>query len=464
MVHDPIISPLSDKPNGQQVLNAPPRREAPWDRPIDQRHGAKSHAWIWITLLILIAGVVGYFVYTRLTQTDPKAAGRDAAGRAVPVVAVPARQGDMNIYLNGLGSVTALNTVTVRARVDGQLMEVNFVEGEVVKEGKPLFEIDPRPYKVQLAQAEGQMAKDQAQLKNAQADLKRYQIAREAVSQQQLDTAAANVANFEGAVKVDQGQIDSAKLQIFYCTITAPITGRIGLRMVDRGNMIHASDANGLAVITQLQPVALLFSLPEDAIPSVVKKMNAGVKLDVEAYDRDFKVKLATGTLLAIDSQIDSNSGTVRFKAIFPNEDNSLFPNQFINARLLIETIKDAVLVPNAAVQRSPQSAFVYVVKRDDKGDSTVDMRNIEVGPTEGDDTVIQGGLSPAEMVVTDGIDKLQQGAKVTLGRPAATRPTTGGGGGAGRGPATQHSPATQHTSGNGGGSRGAGNRRAAEQ
>jgi multidrug efflux system membrane fusion protein len=470
MAPDPIVSPLSDKPNGQQVLNAPPpRREAPWDRPAqaDQHREKKGHAWIWITLLLLIAGVVGYFVYARLHEpADPKGAaggGRaGAAGRAVPVVAIPARQGDMNIYLNGLGSVAALNTVTIRARVDGQLMAVNFVEGQVVHEGDPLFEIDPRPYQVQLAQAEGQMAKDQAQLKNAKADLERYQMAREAVSQQQLDTAAAAVANFEGAVKVDQGQIDSAKLQIAYCHITAPLTGRIGLRVVDRGNMIHANDASGLAVITQLQPVSVLFSLPEDAIPRVVKQMNAGNKLPVEAYDRDLKVKLATGTLLAIDSQIDPTSGTVRFKAIFPNEDNSLFPNQFVNARLLINTIKDAVLVPSAAVQRSPQSTFVYVVSSDTKGDgkgeSTVEMRNIEVGPTEGDDTVIQSGLAPSEMVVVEGIDKLQQGAKVTVGRPG-TRPTgAGGSGGAGRGPSTQRTPATQRSGANGSG---AGSRRA---
>jgi membrane fusion protein, multidrug efflux system len=473
MVPDPIVSPLSDKPNGQHAIQAPPppplHREAaaaaPWDRPPAEQRQGKSHAWIWITLLLIAACVVGYFVYQRLHNADSGASprgGRDAAGRAVPVVAVTSRKGDMNIYLNGLGSVAALNTVTIRARVDGQLMQVNFVEGQLVHEGDPLFEIDPRPYQVQLVQAEGQMAKDQAQLKNAKADLERYQVAREAVSQQQLDTAAANVSNYEGAVKVDQGQIDSAKLQIAYCHITAPITGRIGLRIVDRGNMIHANDASGLAVITQLQPVAVLFSLAEDAIPRVVKAMNAGVKLPVEAYDRDMKYKIATGTLLAIDSQIDPTSGTIRFKAIFPNEDMTLVPMQFVNARLLVNTIKDAVLLPAAAVQRSPTSSFVYVVKTEpakpeekkpddgkpeaNKPNATVEMRDVEIGPTEGEDTVIESGLAAGEQVVIEGVDKLLPGAKVTVGRPGgATRPTgAGGGAGSGRGPSTQHGPTTR--------------------
>jgi multidrug efflux system membrane fusion protein len=510
MVPDPIVSPLSDKPNGQHVIQAPApppahRREAnPWDRPAAQQRQGRSFAWIWLTLLLIGACVVGYLVYQRLhnaAATTSARGGRDAAARAVPVVTATSRKGDMSIYLNGLGSVAALNTVTIRSRVDGQLMKVYFEEGELVHEGDSLFDIDSRTYEVQRAQAEGQMAKDQAQLKNAKADLERYQVAREAVSQQQLDTAAANVSNFEGAVKVDQGQIDAAKLQITYCHITSPITGRIGLRQVDRGNMIHANDVLGLAVITQLQPVSVIFSLAEDSIPRVVKEMNAGVKLPVEAYDRDMKYKIATGTLLAIDSQIDPTSGTIRFKATFPNEDNALFPMQFVNARLLVNTVKDAILVPTAAVQRSPTSTFVYVLKdekneppksdekkpdatksQDAKPDggnkpeggggnrptATVEMRNVEIGPTEGDDTVIQSGLAAGEQVVIEGVDKLLPGAKVNVARPgSATRPT-GAGAAAGRGaPTTQHGPATQHTgerTGGNGASRGQGNRRTGEQ
>jgi multidrug efflux system membrane fusion protein len=414
-----------------------------------------SKAWIWIPILLVLLGAGGYFVYTRIHSFAEAGSGaggkfRDMKGRVTPVIAATARSGDLKIYLNGLGTVTPLNTVTVRSRVDGQLMKVHFVEGQTVKEGEPLFEIDPRPFEVQKEQAEGQMAKDQAQLKNAKADLQRYQIAKEAVSQQQLDTAAANVSQFEGAVKIDQAAIDSAKLNITYCEIDAPLTGRIGLKVVDKGNIIHASDPNGLAVITQLKPIAVLFSLSEDRIPEVIKQMNAGKKLAVDAFDRSFTNKLGTGTLLAIDSQIDPTSASVRFKAVFPNEDGVLFPNQFVNARLLVDVIKDTILIPSAAVQRSPSETFVYVIKPD----STVEMRGIETGPSEGDQTSIVSGLEAGEKVVTDGVDKLQPGSKVSTGggRPGgATRP-------GGKGAATQGAAGGggewkgQHGGANGGG------------
>jgi len=332
----------------------------------------------------------------------------------VPVVAATVRTGTLGVYLTGLGAVTAFNTVTLRTRVDGQLVKVAFQEGHIVRQGELVAEIDPRPFQVQLAQAEGQLAKDDAQLQNAKVDLERYKVllAQDSVATQQLDTQIALVKQYDGVIKSDQAQIDNAKLQLTYSRLTAPITGRIGLRLVDPGNVVRANDPNnGLAVITQLQPIAVLFTIPEDDLPLVLSKMRPGQSLVVDAYDRTLTKKLATGTLLTIDNQIDPNTGTVKCKAVFPNEDNALFPNQFVNARLLIDTKKDTSIVPAAAVQRSPQGTFVYVVK----DDSTVDMRNIVVGPSEGDEVVIDKGLTPDEVVVIEGVDKLQRGMKVAV-------------------------------------------------
>jgi multidrug efflux system membrane fusion protein len=345
-------------------------------------------------------------------EAAPAAPATPPASRGVPVVAGTARQGNLDIYLSGLGTVTAFNMVTVRSRVSGQLIRVAFQEGQLVRKGDLLAEIDPRPFQVQLAQAEGQMAKDLAQLRNAQRDLERFKtlLSRDMISKQEFDAQIATVDQVEGVIKSDQAQIDNAKLQLTYSRITAPISGRIGLRLVDEGNMVQANDTNGLAVITQLQPIAVLFSIPQDDLPGVLKKMQGGQKLVVEAYNRDLKQKLATGTLLTIDNQIDPNTGTVRCKAVFPNEDNALFPNQFVNARLLVDTRQDAVIVPTAAVQRSPRSTFVYVVK----DDSAVESRNVTIGPSEGDDVAITKGLSPGEVVVIEGVDRLQQGTKVT--------------------------------------------------
>ncbi len=373
--------------------------------------------WIWLTVVCLVA--VGFYFY--FAKAPARSAKQGPNVRTVPVVTVPAKKGDIRIYLSGLGSVTPLNTVTVKSRVDGQLMKVLFREGQIVNSGDLLAEIDPRPFEVQLAQAEGQMARDQALLKNAVLDLKRYQVLSEqdSISKQQLDTQEALVRQYEGAVKVDQGQIDNAKLQIVYCGITAPISGRVGLRLVDPGNIIHATDTNGLIVITQLQPITIIFSIPEDNLTEVLRKLKASQRIPVEAFNREQNQKIASGYLLTIDNQIDPTTGTVRLKAMFPNKENELFPNQFVNALLLLDTKHGTTIVPQAAIQRSPKGAFVYVVK----SDQTAEVRPVGVGPSEGDDISIDKGLSPGEMVVVEGADRLREGSKVELQSQAQNKP-----------------------------------------
>jgi multidrug efflux system membrane fusion protein len=304
-------------------------------------------------------------------------------------------------------------------------MQVHFQEGQTVKAGDVLAEIDPRPFEVQLAQAQGQMAKDQALLADARLDLQRYQVLykQDSIAKQQLDTQASLVRQYEAAIAIDQSQIDNAKLQLTYCHITAPIGGRVGLRLVDPGNIVHATDTTGLVVITQLQPIAVLFAIPEDNLPGILAKLTAGERLSVEAYDRAQQRKLATGSLLTVDNQIDPTTGTVRLKAEFPNADSALFPNQFVNARLLLEVKRGVTLVPNAAIQRGAQDTFVYVVKTD----QTVAMRPVTLGGSEGGTTAISAGLAPGETVVTDGADKLRDGAKVEAQAEKGIRPPRSG-------------------------------------
>ncbi|MDB5355261.1 MAG: mdtA 2 [Phycisphaerales bacterium] len=404
-------------------------------QPPAQQQG--SLLWLWLMLAIVGVGALVWFVVIPrfLSQSAPAGPQR---GGPVPVVTAVTRKGDMNLYLNGLGSVTAFNTVTVHTRVDGELVKIAYTEGQIVQKGQLLAEIDPRPFQVQLTEAQGQWLKDQAALKNAQADLERYKkLFSESLSvtQQQVDTQQALVTQDMGAVKTDEGQIANANLQLTYCEITAPFTGRVGLRLVDQGNIVHAADANGLVMLAQLQPISVVFTIPQDSVGRVQSKMAADPNLVVDAYDRDLKKKLASGTLLAIDNQVDQGTGTVRLKGLFQNQDNALFPNEFVNARLLVDTLHDAVIVPAAAVQRGPDSNFVYVVRSDE----TVEMRTVVTGPAEGDDIVIKSGLAPGDVVVIDGVDKLQQGAKVNTkaqkagggaatrpsGADAATRPTT---------------------------------------
>jgi multidrug efflux system membrane fusion protein len=375
--------------------------------------------WLWL----VAAGLLGGAVYAYKTVSDEsksRAAKQAPPPRSVPVAAVAARKGEVGIYLSGLGAVTPLNTVTLKSRVDGELMRVLFREGQLVRNGELLAEIDPRPFQVQLTQAEGQMARDQAQLKNARLDLERFQTLaqQDSIARQQRDTQEALVRQLEGTVKVDQGQIEAARLQLVYCHINAPLGGRVGLRQVDPGNIVHAADANGLVVITQLQPIAVIFPIPEDSLPPILARLKSGAQLPVEAFDREQKQKLATGTLLTVDNQIDPTTGTVKLKAVFPNRENELFPNQFVNARLLVEMKHDAVIVPASAIQRGPQGTFVYVVK----ADQTVSVRPVTLGVSEGGDTAIATGVAPGEIVVADGAERLREGAKVEVKEPGGQK------------------------------------------
>ena len=388
--------------------------------------------WIWLPLLGIL-GASAYFVLAKpeggkpagMQQSGGKP-GMNAMNRSPPVISAAAKTGDINLYLSGLGTVVPLNTVTVRTRLDGELSAVMFREGQVVRRGDQLAQIDPRPYQVQLAQAEGTMARDQALLKNAQADLERYRtlFEQDSIAKQQLDTQASLVRQHEGALKADQAQIDGAKLQLTYSRITAPISGRLGLRQVDVGNIVHTGDTNGIVVITQLQPITVVFTLPEDNISAVMKKLNSGQKLSVDAYDRAGKTKLASGMLLTVDNQIDPATGTIKLKAQFANDESSLFPNQFVNARMLLDVMREIILIPAAAVQRGTQGTFVYVVK----DDQSVTVRTVKLGPSEGETAAIESGLSAGEIVVVDGTDKLREGAKVEVGEHnAAAAPAAGG-------------------------------------
>jgi multidrug efflux system membrane fusion protein len=348
-----------------------------------------------------------------------KGQGQKGSGQmSVPVAVAKAEKRDMPVVLSGLGSVEAFNTVVVKSRIDGQLVQIAFKEGQEVKQGDLLAVIDPRPYEVALAQAQATLYKDQSALKDAKLNMDRFAglVKDGVIPQQQYDTQVSQVGQLEGAVRADQANVDNVKLNLVYSRITAPVSGRVGLRQVDIGNMIHATDPNGLVVITQLQPIAVIFTLPEDNLPSVTQHMRGG-SLQVEAYSRDDQTKLATGKLLTIDNQIDQSTGTGKLKAVFDNHDHALWPNQFVNARLLLEVRKNNTVVPAAAIQRGPQGTYVFTVKPD----KTVDMRNVTVSFNAGNFTAITSGLAPGETVVTDGQDKLQPGSHVDVRGPAGT-------------------------------------------
>jgi membrane fusion protein, multidrug efflux system len=373
------------------------------------RTKARRHPFVICLLLgltfLLLASFWG------CASANTKSAQANTGPQVVQVAVATAERRDFPVYLSGLGNVQAWNTVSLKSRVDGQIVQIAFKEGEFVKQGELLLVIDPRPYQVALEQAEAALARDQAQLKNAQLDYDRYQgLFKEGViSQQQYNAQQALVGQLGGTMKADQAAIDNAKLQLVYTRVTSPVNGRIGLRLVDIGNMVHATDTNPLLVVTQLQPIAVVFTLPEDSLPTVAQHMR-NTTLAVDAYSRDDSTKIASGKLLTIDNQIDQTTGTGKLKAIFENVDNALIPNQFVNARLLLETRKGSTVIPAAALQRGPQgSTFTYVVKPD----KTVEVRPVKVSLTQGDSSVIASGLAPGDQVVTDGQDKLQAGSHV---------------------------------------------------
>jgi len=416
----------------------------------------RSSAGLWVVLLLfLVVGIAagvyfflpqylpGFLQKSQATTTAAKTGTGKHAGAsdAIRVVPATATKGDIDVYLVGLGSVTPLNTDTIQSRVNGQLMKVDFTEGQLVKEGDKLLEIDTRPFDVTLAQETAQKEHDQALLDNANIDLKRYQTlwSQDSIPQQTLATQQALVKQDQATVDTDQALIDAAKLNIVYCNITAPISGRVGLRLVDVGNYVQSTSSSGLLVITQLQPITVIFTIPEDNVPAVMAKLNASQKLTVDAFDRAAspadmaanKSKLASGTLLTSDNQIDPATGTLKLKAIFPNEDNALFPNQFVNTRLLVQTKTDVVIVPVAAIQYGNQGTFVYVVNGDDPKNATVSMKNVTVGTIDGDRAEITSGIAENDVVVIDGVDKLTDGSKVIVskagGGKAAAAPNTDG-------------------------------------
>jgi len=403
-----------DEPLEEDVVAPEPEPDEPPPARVPQPRKNRRSIWLMLALL-LIAGIAGFLILQRRQKAT--AAGSKPAPPSQPGVSIStavAQQGNIGVYINALGSVAPLSTVTVKSRVDGQLMSVNYREGQMVKQGDVLAEIDSRPFQAQLIQAQGQYERDKALLENANVDLNRYQIAysKNAIPKQQLDTQVATVHQYEGIVKIDQGQIDNAKVQLAYCQITSPTSGRVGLRLVDPGNIVHAADTNGMLVITQLQPINVLFSVAEDYLPQIRQQLHRGSRLTVDAFDRTQQTKLSSGALLTFDNEIDTTTGTIKLKATFPNSDNALFPNQFVNARLLLNTEHGVILVPSAAIQRSATDAFVYVVQPD----QTVAMKTVSTGTTDGNVTAVEG-LNAGDVVAVDGFDKLQNGVKVSVRR-----------------------------------------------
>jgi multidrug efflux system membrane fusion protein len=373
--------------------------------------------------LAVVVGAGWYISQNGTTSTPAARQGRFAAGAATPVGIAAAAKGEIPVIVRALGTVTPLNTVNVKTQITGQLIKVEFKEGQMVKQGDLLAVVDPRPYDVALQQAIGTMQKDEALLKNAQTDLERYKklVAQDSIARQQYDTQISLVRQYEAALVVDQAQVDAAKLNVTYTKILSPLTGRIGLRLVDQGNYVTMADATSICIIIQVQPISVLFTIPEDSLPQVRARLKAGATLEVRVLDRAQKTELAVGKLDTHDNVIDTTTGTVKLRGTFDNKDEALFPNQFVNVRLLVDTVKDATVVPVAAIQRGQPGTYVYLVKADD----TVAIKVVTLGVTDGEKVQITSGLEVGDEVVIDGTDRLRDGAKIR--RPGANPRVTSG-------------------------------------
>jgi len=442
VTHQKLVRPVASPApapapvNGSNgVAPAATQRYAPAPRVKKRRNGI----WFWLLLFLIVVAAAGWTAYHYLSQpqgqettgaqatTGTGAHHRGGASDKIRIVPATATKGDVGVYLVGLGAVTPYNTVTIQARVSGQLMEVNFTDGQTVKKGDKLIQIDDRPYVALLHQYQAQKEHDQALLDNANVDLKRYQVlyAQNSVQQQTLDTQVALVKQDQGTVDSDQAQIEQTQLNIEYCDITSPIDGVVGLRLVDVGNQVTANSSS-LLIVNQVQPIYVDFTIPEDSVPDVTSKLAAGQKLGVEALDRAQKNKLADGYLLTTDNQIDPSTGTLKLRAQFDNKDNALFSNQFVNAKLLLETKKDVVIIPVAAIQYGTQGTFVYTVDDDDPKSATVTMKNVKVGTIDGDKAEITSGVDEDDVVVVDGVDKLANGTKVIVAKSDDTSGNSG--------------------------------------
>jgi membrane fusion protein, multidrug efflux system len=395
------------KPGTEETL---PKTTQPSPDPRPARR-PRRRSWIWVVIVLLLIAAGGFLYYQRQAMEVDQKAKANTVVRPIPVLTATASKGEMGIYVEALGTVTPVYTVTVTSRVQGEIMEVYYREGQLVRKGDPLLEIDPRPYQAAVTQAEGQLAHDTALLNEARIDLDRYRtaLARNAIAQQQVYDQEQTVKQYEGTVQNDQGALDNAKVNLTYCHIASPIDGRVGLRLVDPGNIVQANSTTALVVITQLQPITVIFNVAEDYLSEIEQQLRQGQKMKVEALDRAQEKTIATGTLLTIDNQVDTTTGTVKLRATFDNHDNALFPNQFVNAKLLVRTQQNAVLVPSPAIQRNSQQAFVYLIK-----DQTASVKSITVGASDGSLTAVEG-IQPGDVVAINGFDKLQDGAKVEV-------------------------------------------------
>jgi multidrug efflux system membrane fusion protein len=409
-MNQPIKPPQKAKPTREAAPAAPKPRSA----------------WRLVGTCLLLLLIVAGIVWWTKQQSAPQAQnGRNAAPMSIVPEAVT--KGDINVNINALGTVTSLATVTIRSQISGYLQKVVFTEGDEVKKGDLIAEIDPRPFEATLAQAKGQLARDEAMLKGAQVDLARYQglAAQNAVPHQTLDTQVALVAQDQGTVEADRATVKSAEVNLQYCRILSPLDGRVGLRQVDQGNYVTPGDTTGIVVITQLKPISVLFTVPEDNLQAISKRLQAGAALPSAAFDRGGSKKIADGTLQTFDSQIDPTTGTIKLRAQFPNETEALYPNQFVNVQLLLDTHKDVTMMPTAGVQRGVPGTFVYLVN----ADNTVSVRKIDLGVTDGDHVEVRSGLQPGDKIVVDGADKLRDGAKINVRAEAtgASAPAAGG-------------------------------------